>query len=115
MIAAGTYLKILREHAGITQDKLARLTNTTTNTIWRIESGKQEPRAIQFSKILAAICGDPADVALLSDSDELGAADGEALALKRIAAVATDRSELLEGLTREQQQLLLEIARQMKR
>lgn len=57
MKAVGAYLRALRESQGLSQGKLAEMVGVAGNTIWRIEAGKQEPRADALAAILTAVHG----------------------------------------------------------
>ena len=57
-----TKLKELREKRFLTQEELAKIAETTTNTINRLENGKQQPRFGTRRKIAKALDVDPAEI-----------------------------------------------------
>ena len=60
--ALGAYVRALRERHGLSQEQLAAQTDVTTNTIWRVEAGRQEPRTSLLSALLAVLHGRARDV-----------------------------------------------------
>lgn len=60
--ALGVYVKALRERRGMSQEQLANAVEVTTNTIWRVEAGRQEPRTSLLSALLAVLRGRARDV-----------------------------------------------------
>lgn len=63
--AAMHYLYTLRDAAGITRAKLAALVQVTENTIWRVETGRQEPSGSLLVAIAHALHADWSDVEYL--------------------------------------------------
>ncbi len=55
-----TKLKEIREKQFLTQEELAKLAETTTNTVNRLENGKQQPRFGTRRKIAKALNVEPA-------------------------------------------------------
>jgi transcriptional regulator with XRE-family HTH domain len=80
MLATGAYLRTLRELQGISQGKLADQIGVATNTVWRIESGKQEPKTLQIINLLAVLAGRVADIAALINDPNATPEDGARLA-----------------------------------
>lgn len=80
MIAAGAYLRALRDKKGVSQGKLGELIGVAGNTIWRIEKGKQEPQGAQMVALLAALDGRLDDMQRLLSDATATADDGERLA-----------------------------------
>lgn len=85
MKAVGAYLRALRESQGLSQGKLAEMVGVAGNTIWRIETGRQEPRADALAAILTALHGRIEHVQTLISSDVATLLDGERLAQERLA------------------------------
>lgn len=84
MRAVGAYLRALRENQGLSQGKLAEMVGVAGNTIWRIEAGKQEPRADALAAILTAVHGRIEHIQELISSDVATLIDGERLAQERL-------------------------------
>ena len=55
-------LKELREKQFLTQEELAKMAETTTNTVNRLENGKQQPRFGTRKKIARALNVEPAEI-----------------------------------------------------
>ena len=55
-------LKELREKQFLTQEELAKMAETTTNTVNRLENGKQQPRFGTRKKIAKALNVKPAEI-----------------------------------------------------
>jgi len=92
MLATGAYLRTLRELQGISQGKLADRIGVATNTVWRIESGKQEPKTLQIVNLLAELAGRAADVAKLINDPVATPEDGARLARQWFEAAAQQAS-----------------------
>ena len=100
LIAAGLYLRVLRERKGMTLADVASATRTSESQISRIEKGEQEPRSSLMLRIVRAVGGSMAHLETLLLNDSATAEDGKRYAeawLQRIyeaaaeeAAAATD-------------------------
>lgn len=88
MIAAGAYLKTLREAQGFTQEGLGEAVGVTGNTIYRIEAGKQEPLTAQIVNLLATLKGHAEDMAKLINDSNATRDDGQQKAVERLRAYA---------------------------
>lgn len=95
MIAAGAYLRSLRKAKGFTQEALAAKVGVAGNTIYRIESGRQEPLTNQIVKLMAALDARAEDLAELLDSTGESTERAEQLAARAVLAAnaALDSAE----------------------
>lgn len=102
MKGLGIYLQVLREAAGLSRARVAADLGTTENTLWRIESGRQEPASTMLAGIVRAVGGDWPDVeALLLDGDA-DEATARRLAARRLsgATEADDDPEWAASMNR---------------
>lgn len=102
-VVTGAYLRALRVGRGFTQAEIAEAVNTTVNTIWRIEAGQQEPKAVLIVRLLASLGGRAEDLANLManpNADELEAQKAAAESIRAAALQATpeERRVLAERL-----------------
>jgi transcriptional regulator with XRE-family HTH domain len=81
--AVGAYLRSLREASGLSVAEIASSVGIDASQIWRIESGKTDTRGSFLFKFIAAVKGDPADVALLINNPVATKDDGERIARLR--------------------------------
>jgi transcriptional regulator with XRE-family HTH domain len=79
-VAAGAYIRTLRETRQLTRAKLAALTGTNIAQIERIERGEQETRGSLLIAIVQAIQGNLEQIGQLLLSDTATADDGQQLA-----------------------------------
>lgn len=93
MTATGAYIRALRLRQRMSQGKLAELVGVTSNTIWRIESGDQEPKTGQIAALLTTLHGRIEDVQRLI-SDKL-ATEREAERLADEALAAYERAQVM--------------------
>jgi transcriptional regulator with XRE-family HTH domain len=80
MKAATAYLWRLREKQKISRAKLANLVSTTENTIWRVETGQQEPGGRLLISLVTALQANWQDVVDLVDQKNATQEDGRARA-----------------------------------
>jgi transcriptional regulator with XRE-family HTH domain len=81
--AVGAYLRFLRDAAGISVGQMAEKVGIDQSQIWRIESGKTDTKGSFLFKFIAAVSGDPNDVALLINNPLATKDDGERIARLR--------------------------------
>lgn len=84
LIAAGAYLRALRERQGTSRAKVAALTGTHESQIERIERGDQDSRASLLFAIVDAVGGKYEDIAQLFRDQSLSVEDGRQLAERRM-------------------------------
>lgn len=77
MVAAGSYLKALRESQKLTQLDIATAIGSTVNTVWRVEDGRQEPKAANLVNWLAFLHGRAEDLAALINDASATVEDGQ--------------------------------------
>lgn len=92
--AVGAYLRFLRESEGLTVGEIASKVGIDPSQIWRIESGKTDTRGSFLFKFIAAVNGDPNDVALLIGNLDATKEDGETVARLRKKIVSQNISSL---------------------
>lgn len=80
MIAAGAYIRTLREKRKLTRKVVAERAKTSVSQLFRIEAGQQETRGSLLMDIISAVQGDPDQVAELLASPTATAEDGRKLA-----------------------------------
>jgi transcriptional regulator with XRE-family HTH domain len=85
MTSVAAYLRVLREQRGLSREKLAEMIDTSGNTIWRIEDGRQEPGGALLLNLIAAVRGSYEDVRRLLAEDNGGEAAGRELAELRVS------------------------------
>lgn len=88
MKAAAAYLWRLRERQKISRAKLANLVSTTENTIWRVETGKQEPGGRLLVSLVTVLQANWQDVVDLVDQKTATPEDGRARADQWLALAA---------------------------
>lgn len=88
MKAAAAYLWRLRERKKISRAKLANLVSTTENTIWRVETGKQEPGGRLLVSLVTVLQANWQDVVDLVDQKSATPEDGRARADQWLALAA---------------------------
>lgn len=81
--AVGAYLRCLRESGGISVAQIATVIGIDPSQIWRIEGGKADSRGSILFRFIAAVQGDPSDVALLINNPIATKDMGEAIARLR--------------------------------
>lgn len=81
MIAAGAYLRTLREQLGLPREKVAALAGTNGSQLVRIESGEQETRGSLLAALIRAVKGNADQVMDLILDESATAEDGQRLAL----------------------------------
>lgn len=93
--AFGAYIKALRKRRKLTQAKLGGMIGVAGNTVYRIESGRQEPETTQLAALLTTLGGRIKDVQRLL-SGAASKADADRLATealteeKLLAMIDTD-------------------------
>lgn len=94
MIAAGAYIRLLRERSGYRlQRDLAEKTDLSEKTISRWENGENEPTVSLLNKVLQAIGGDIHEaVDLILSTSDINEEHGKNVAEKRLKAVAEHAS-----------------------
>lgn len=110
MLAVGAYLRSLRAQQGLSQDGLATIVGVAGNTIWKIEAGKQEPRAGLLAAILTAVRGRIEDVHQLITDSGATEATGEALAGRVLTIRERDSILALADTDEKRARLLRRIA-----
>lgn len=110
MVAVGSYMRVLREHQGLSQAGLAERVGVTGNTIYRIEAGRQEPRGKQLAALLNALCGRTEDFEYLRDKATT-AAEGQELALRILSEQERDAVLVIANTDPKRAALLRRIAR----
>lgn len=78
--AVGAYLQRLRQKKEMSRIQLATLVGTTETSLWRIESGKQEPRGPLLFALVQAVDGRIEDVQQLLFDDTATRDDADQLA-----------------------------------
>jgi transcriptional regulator with XRE-family HTH domain len=78
--AVGAYIQRLRQKKDMSRIHLAKLVDTTETSLWRIESGKQEPRGPLLFALVQAVEGRIEDVQQLMFDDTATRDDAERLA-----------------------------------
>lgn len=92
MEAMGSYIQALR--GKISRARMADDIGTTENTLWRIESGKQEPGLDLLVRIMNYVNGSLDDAIRLATKPDATAEDGEYCA-KRIREIAAEEGAQL--------------------
>lgn len=105
MIAAGSYIRALREGRRLTQDAvIARAAGQLNGrkidptTLWRIESGRRRTRSDILSAVVTAVEGDSEDVSRLMQNPHATADDGEAAAL---ALLTSEQRQHIDRIVEE--------------
>lgn len=78
--AVGAYLQRLRQKKELSRAQLATLVDVTETSLWRIESGKQEPRGTLLFALIKAVDGSSDDVQTLLFGADATVEDAELLA-----------------------------------
>lgn len=115
MRLVGAYVGALRTANGLTQPELAEKVGISEKTVRNIESGRHEPKTTVLDTILDLLHGSWAHVAqLLRPGANRDLA--ERLAKEAIGGESfTDEQRVfLEGLTPDQKDAILRVARQMQ-
>jgi transcriptional regulator with XRE-family HTH domain len=86
-VAVGAYLQVLRESRKMSRAALAERVKASENTIWRIESGRQEPGGVLLISMTEEIQGSLDDIKALVCKKNASAEYGKQLAEKRIRAL----------------------------
>lgn len=87
MVAAGAYIRTLRERRDLTRDVVAERAGTSVSQLVRIEAGEQETRGSLLLAIVAAVQGNAQHVADLLLSESATAGDGRELAEQAYLAI----------------------------
>lgn len=80
MIAAGAYLRTLREGRRLSRADVASQAGTNEMQIIRIEKGEIDTRSSLLMKLVRAVQGNPEHIAQLLTTDEATVEDGQILA-----------------------------------
>lgn len=80
MLAAGAYLRLLREGRGLTRASLARQLSTDDTQVERIEKGRIDTRSSLLFAFIREVRGSADQVMLLLLDDAAGEEQGRALA-----------------------------------
>jgi transcriptional regulator with XRE-family HTH domain len=89
MEAAGSYLRTLREQAGVTRSSIARTLGTSSSQIERIEEGRIETRASLLLAFVRVVGGSAEHLTELVLSRSASAAEGRDWALRWLASGQT--------------------------
>ncbi len=89
--------------------RLANLIMSTENTIWRIESGRQDPGAMLFAQIVQTIDGKWDDIDWLMSTPDATADDAHRLAQQRLSSSSSSaqteltdvRQHIIEDMLRD--------------
>ncbi len=115
--AVGVYLQTLRDQLHLTRAKMAEEIGTTQNSIWRIESGRQEPGAWLLARIVQRVHGSLEDVLRLAVDATATIEDGrraaEVAARPRFALTERQRTAIA-ALTSEELDLLVDLAERLQ-
>lgn len=84
-VAAGAYLRFLREARGLRVDEVAEIIGTNDAQVWRIENWKSDTRSTLLFRFIIAVRGDANDVLLLINNPEATKEDGITFAKMRLA------------------------------
>lgn len=84
MRAAGAYLRIMREHLGISQAEVSRRIKASPSQVHRIEEGPGETRATLVAAMAVAVDADPEDVIRILADERITEEKGIELARVRI-------------------------------
>jgi transcriptional regulator with XRE-family HTH domain len=105
MVAAGSYIRTLREQRRLTQDAVIARAAEQLNgrkidptTLWRIESGLRKTRSDILSAVVEAVEGNGDDVSRLMRDPNATADDGKSTALALLTAEQRQRIDrIVEG------------------
>ena len=127
MIAAGMYLRTLREGRGMSRKEIAAALKTSPSQIERIENGEQETRGSLLFGFVDAVRGSAEHVQRLLLSAEASENEGERLARSWLGEIVDalkplpeegltpDEQAIISRLTPQQRAAVVEVARQMLR
>lgn len=110
MEAVGSYLQALRDKRHISRARMADDIGTTENTLWRIESGRQEPGLSLLARMVVYVQGSIDEVVRLASRTDAGIEDGKKAA-QQVHTVPLDDNDLaaIARLSYEQRRLILEL------
>lgn len=111
MIAAGAYIRSVREGRGMTRAELASLLETTETQLFRVESGQQDTRGSSLMRIVSAIGANIKHVYDLLMDESSTAEDGQRLAMQWLSR---DDRAMLDSIPDEQIQEVVRILDEMK-
>ena len=115
MELVGAYVGVLRNARGLTQPELAEQVGVSEKTIRNIERGRHEPKTIVLDTILDLLHGSWAHVGqLLRPGASRDLAERLAKEVTEGKGFTDDQRAFLEGLTPDQKDAILRVARQMR-
>lgn len=95
MIAAGAYLRVLREAKGLSRAEMADRLGATETNLWRIEEDGQEPKAGLLLGFINEVRGSAIDFYRLLADTNAGDEVGRELAHMRLSRPETEKIEQL--------------------
>jgi transcriptional regulator with XRE-family HTH domain len=87
MVAAGAYIRTLREKRKFTREAVAKLADTSVSQLVRIEAGEQDTRSSLLIRIVTVLQGKVEHIAELLAADSATADDGRALAERAVQVI----------------------------
>lgn len=118
MEAVGSYIQTLRDKQSVSRARMAEDIGTTENTLWRIESGRQEPGVSLLARILQYVQGSIEDVFRLAARADATVEDGRREAQKALlptVELSEEEKARLLALSPEQRRLVLDLVAQMRK
>src|SRR5690349_5944386 len=96
MIAVSTYIRLLRDAAGLSQEEAAARANISSKTLgrWENAESKHEPGVSNLKRLVAALGGSVKDALQLLIHDQASEEDGESAAEMWLALSKEERERV---------------------
>ena len=115
MVAAGAYLRTLREMHGMTREDVAGEARTSISQLVRIEAGEQETRGSLLLRLVAAVRGDAQHLADLLLCPNATAVEGEHKARTGLFRMSERHRAAFQGLSDADLDFVADLAERLKR
>lgn len=117
MEAVGSYIQTLRDKQSVSRARMAEEIGTTENTLWRIESGRQEPGISLLARILQYVQGSLQEVTNLAAKADATAEDGRRAAERSTLQpiqLTSEQVSQIASLDPETREAVFRIVRQLQ-
>lgn len=115
-IAIATYLRTLRDAAGLSQEEAAAKAGISAKTLgrWEKGTGEHEPTVTNLKKLVRALGGSVRDALLLLITDDATENDGEGTAQVWLGTPQEQRAKIDAILETTMSEELLEVIRELQ-
>jgi transcriptional regulator with XRE-family HTH domain len=101
MVAAGAYIRRLRNKLGMSQEDIARALETSQKQVSRWENGEHQPLGAKLNALVALVQGNMSDIMALLSNPSATAEDGERLADTWLNSHLNDQQAIARFFTRQ--------------